>query len=210
MTCTVSTLPGSCDRARLLVLGLLSAEASEAAQAIRCRAPLEPWTQVELYFGRGLGGDAVVSEEAFRDFVAQDVTPLFPDGLSVIDVAGQFRDSEGAIVREPAKLLILLVPDVAAVAPDVGMIIAAYKERFDQQSVLHASNPSASRLSDFFAHLSDEVFRLVILTASIELMRSDPQRREAQAVIASLVMTSAPSRRLTSRSPGSSRSRGNS
>ena len=45
-----------------------------------------------------------------------------------------FAISEGAIVREPAKLLqSLLVPDVAAVAPDVGMIIAAYKERFDQQ-----------------------------------------------------------------------------
>ena len=69
------------------------------------------------------------------------MTPLFPDGLSVIDVAGQFRDSEGAIVREPAKLLILLVPDVAAVAPNVGVIIAAYKERFDQESVLHAEQP---------------------------------------------------------------------
>jgi hypothetical protein len=125
----------------ILLFGLLSAEASEAAQAIRCRAPLEPWTQVELYFGRGLGGDAVVSEEAFRDFVAQDVTPLFPEGLSVIDVAGQFRDSAGTIVREPSKLLILLVPDVAAVAPDVDTIIAAYKERFDQQSVLHAEQP---------------------------------------------------------------------
>jgi hypothetical protein len=140
MTCTVSTLRAVAI-APILVLGLLSAEASEAAQAIRCRAPLESWTQVELYFGRGLGGEAVVSEEAFRDFVAQDVTPLFPDGLSVIDVAGQFRDSEGTIVREPAKLLILLVPDVAAVAPDVGMIIAAYKERFDQESVLHAEQP---------------------------------------------------------------------
>jgi hypothetical protein len=82
-----------------------------------------------------------VSEEAFQDFLANDVTPLFPDGLSVIDVAGQFRDSQGTIVREPTKLLILLVPDVAAVAPDVATIVAAYKERFDQESVLHAEQP---------------------------------------------------------------------
>jgi hypothetical protein len=140
MTCTVSPLRAVAI-APILFLGLLSAEAGEAAQAIRYRPPLEPWTQVDLYFGRGLGGDAVVSEEAFRDFVAQDVTPLFPEGLSVIDVAGQFRDSAGTIVREPSKLLILLVPDVAAVAPDVDTIIAAYKERFDQQSVLHAEQP---------------------------------------------------------------------
>jgi Protein of unknown function (DUF3574) len=82
-----------------------------------------------------------VSEEAFQHFLAEEVTPLFPDGLSVVEVAGQFRDAEGTIVREPTKLLILLVPDVAAVAPDVETIVAAYKERFDQQSVLHAERP---------------------------------------------------------------------
>jgi hypothetical protein len=140
MTCTVRSLRAAVI-APILFLGLLGAEPGEAAQAIRCRAPLESWTQVELYLGRGLGGDAVVSEEAFQDFLAEDVTPLFPDGLSVIDVAGQFRDSEGTIVREPTKLLILLVPDVASVAPDLETIIAAYKERFDQQSVLHAEQP---------------------------------------------------------------------
>ena len=82
-----------------------------------------------------------MSEEAFRHFLAEVVTPLFPDGLSVVDVAGQFRDSEGAIVREPTKLLIILVPDAAGVARDVETIVAAYKERFDQQSVLHAEQP---------------------------------------------------------------------
>jgi hypothetical protein len=124
-----------------LFLGLLESEAGEAATALHCQAPLEAWTQVELYFGRGLGGDAVVSEEAFRSFLAEIVTPLFPDGLSVIDVAGQFREEDGDIVHEPTKLLILLVPDVAAVAADVETIVAAYKERFDQQSVLHAEQP---------------------------------------------------------------------
>jgi hypothetical protein len=113
----------------------------QSTAADRCRPPLEPWTQVELYFGRDVGGEAVVSEEAFRNFLAETVTPLFPDGLSVVDVAGQFRGREGAIVREPTKLLIILVPDAAGVAPDVETIVAAYKERFDQQSVLHAEQP---------------------------------------------------------------------
>jgi hypothetical protein len=97
--------------------------------------------QVELYFGRGLGGDAVVSEEAFQSFLAEQVTPFFPDGLSVVDVGGQFRGDDGTIVREPTKLLILLMPDAAEVVPDVETIVAAYKERFDQQSVLHAEQP---------------------------------------------------------------------
>ena len=109
MTCTVRPLRAALI-APVLFLGLLGSEAGEAATALHCRAPLEPWTQVDLYLGRGLGGDAVVSEEAFEDFLAEVVTPLFPDGLSVIDVAGQFRDNEGNVVREPTKLLILLVP----------------------------------------------------------------------------------------------------
>ena len=140
MTCTARSLRAVVI-APILFLGLLSVQPGEAAAANRCRPPLEPWTQVELYFGRDLGGDAVVSEEAFQDFLAEVVTPLFPDGLSVVDVAGQFRDDEGTIVREPTKLLILLVPDAAEVAPDVETIVAAYKERFDQQSVLHAEQP---------------------------------------------------------------------
>ena len=140
MTCTARFLRAAMI-APILLLGLLSIDAGEAAAADRCRPPLEPWTQVELYFGRDLGGEAVVSEEAFRDFLAETVTPLFPDGLSVVDVAGQFRDDQGTIVREPTKLLIILVPDAAGVAPDVETIVAAYKKRFDQQSVLHAEQP---------------------------------------------------------------------
>ena len=83
-----------------------------------------------------------MSEESFQSFLADEVTPLFPDGRSVIDVAGHFRDDEGDVVREPTKLLILLVPDVVAVASDVETIVAAYKERFDQQTVLHTEQPA--------------------------------------------------------------------
>lgn len=126
--------------APVLLACAFSVQAGEAA-ADRCRPPLEPWDQVELYLGRGLGGDAVVSEEAWQDFLAEVVTPLFPEGLSVVDVAGQFRIDDGTIVREPTKLLILLVPDAAEVAPKVEEIITAYKERFDQLSALHAEQP---------------------------------------------------------------------
>ncbi|HEX6141879.1 MAG TPA: DUF3574 domain-containing protein [Geminicoccaceae bacterium] len=125
----------------ILLLAPVDTAIGEAIAASRCRPPLEPWTQVELYFGRGFGADAVVSEEAFERFLSKVVTPLFPAGLSVVDVAGQFRDREGRLIREPTKLLILLVPDAADVAPDVETIAKAYKERFDHQSVLHAEQP---------------------------------------------------------------------
>jgi hypothetical protein len=123
----------------LIVLG--TARTAPAAEAAACRAPLEPWTEIDPSFGRNIANGGIVSERAFRRFLAEIVTPRFPDGLRVVDVAGQFRSGSGAIVREPSKLLVILVSDAAAVAKKVEQIIAAYKRRFDQESVLHAEHP---------------------------------------------------------------------
>jgi hypothetical protein len=93
------------------------------------------WTEISLYFGRRIGDTGLVSEAMFKRFLAEVVTPRFPDGLTVLDAAGQFR-SGNRIVREPTKLLVLLVPDRSAVAHKVASVIDRYKRRFRQQSVL--------------------------------------------------------------------------
>src|SRR3954452_19724471 len=74
--------------------------ASAADRAADCRARLEPWTEIDLYFGRNISGDGTVTEAEFCRFLSDVVTPRFPDGLSVLDVAGQFRNSKGKIARE--------------------------------------------------------------------------------------------------------------
>jgi hypothetical protein len=127
--------------ATLIVLGAARTAPAAEAAAAACRAPLAPWTEIDLYLGRNIANGGIVSEQAFRRFLAEVVTPRFPDGLSVLDVAGQFRSGTGAIVREPSKLLVILVPDAAAVARKVDQVIAAYKRRFDQESVLRAEHP---------------------------------------------------------------------
>lgn len=104
--------------------------------AAACPAPLERWTQIDLYLGRKTGSGGTVTERMFRRFLAEVVTPRFPDGLTVLDAAGQFRDSRRRIVREPTKLLVLLVPDRNAVTGRVAAVIDRYKRRFDQESVL--------------------------------------------------------------------------
>ena len=106
-----------------------------------CRAPLEAWTQVELYLGRNIGGGGVVGEPAFRRFLAEVVTPEFPDGLTVLDGRGQFRDSKGRIVREGAKVLLILVPDATAAAGRFDKVVARYKARFRQESVIWVESP---------------------------------------------------------------------
>lgn len=121
--------------ALLAVLALDQPAAAATAQADGCRGPLERWTEIDLYFGRNIQGGSEVTEAQFRGFLADTVTPRFPDGLTVLDAFGQFR-SGGRIEREKTKLLVLLVPDPGAVAGKVAAVVDRYKKRFRQQSVL--------------------------------------------------------------------------
>lgn len=124
--------------AAALALVVLTAAglAGKADAAGTCPEPLETWTQIDLYFGRDIAGRGVVSERQFRNFLANAVTPRFPDGLTVLDATGQFRDARQGIVREPTKLLVLLVPNRKAAAPKIAALVDRYKSQFRQRSVL--------------------------------------------------------------------------
>jgi hypothetical protein len=41
-----------------------------------------------------------VTEEEFRAFLDEFVTPLFPDGLTVVKADGQFRGADGVTIEE--------------------------------------------------------------------------------------------------------------
>ena len=78
----------------------------------------------------------MVSEEAWRVFLADEVTPRFPDGLTVLDAAGQWREGSGRIVRERTKLLLILAPPGGDAMQRTDEIAEAYKQAFGQSSVL--------------------------------------------------------------------------
>jgi hypothetical protein len=97
----------------------------------------------ELFFGRNIGDRLGVSDADFAEFLAREITPRFPDGLTVVDARGQWRDGErGRIVREPSKLVVLIFRDDAAKRENLSTIVEAYKNRFRQQSVLTALRTS--------------------------------------------------------------------
>ena len=84
----------------------------------------KPMLVAELFFGRNIPGRAPVSEAEWADFVARVITPNFPDGFTVLDGAGQWRDPQsGVIAREPPK--ILLADALRETAPDLKDRIAA-------------------------------------------------------------------------------------
>jgi hypothetical protein len=133
-------------RCLTLVFGLVAAQtlatAAPAAEGAVCGAPQQPMAQIELMFGRNIGGRLGVSETAWSRFLAREVTPRFPDGLSVVDAASQWRDKErGAMVREPSKHVTIVTTDDAAVRDKIAGIVAAYKQQFHQQSVAVITRP---------------------------------------------------------------------
>ena len=105
-------------------------------QAVACTAPLRPMQQIELMFGRNMAGHHRVGEAAWARFLAREITPRFPDGLTVLDTAGQWRDPVGGcLAREPGKMVIIVTADDAPVGDRIAAIVAAYKQRFRQRSV---------------------------------------------------------------------------
>ena len=124
--------------AAVLVLpGLLLAR-DLPARAADCPAGTERFTEYRLFFGRNLGDREVVSDPAWRDFLATEITARFPDGLTVMDAAGQWRDGAGRLIGERTKLVLILAAPGAEAAQRVEAIVEAYKARFGQESVLRA------------------------------------------------------------------------
>jgi hypothetical protein len=103
---------------------------------LACAGSAEPMVTAEMLFGRNVGTRLGVSDAAFASFVAAEVTPRFPDGLTVIDARGQWRDRRGAIIREPSKVVLLTFRDDAGKRAVLEAVASAYKRRFHQQSVL--------------------------------------------------------------------------
>lgn len=96
--------------------------------------------QTNLYFGLALEAGGEVSEAEWSAFLAEEVTPRFPDGFTVIDAYGQWRDplvAASPIIREKTKLLVIVHPGTAEVERAITEIKSLYKKRFDQKSVFH-------------------------------------------------------------------------
>ena len=122
----------------LLLLALIAC--APLTDEVSCPDGSELFDEYRLFFGRNIGDVESVSDDDWRAFLTDTVTPRFPDGLSVFDAAGQWRDSQGEIVREPSKMmLILTVPDSDA-PQKLDEIANVYKQRFNQESVLRVTD----------------------------------------------------------------------
>lgn len=98
--------------------------------------------RTELFFGLARPDGKRVSAAEFQAFVDQEITPRFPAGLTLLPGDGQFRNTAGVMVKENAKLLILLYPQEHGASQKIEAIRAAYMKTFAQQSVMRVDGLS--------------------------------------------------------------------
>lgn len=131
---------------RLMTIGLLAltSTALVGCASLRSACPVssQPARWAQLAFGRAIGDQGLVSDQDFQSFVDTEVTPRFPDGLTVLDARGQWRGADGRIVREPSKILMLALPRDRDGLKKADEVRAAYKRGFHQEAVMLVTQPA--------------------------------------------------------------------
>jgi len=118
------------------LLLLLVPTAGAAAEPMTCGHSQEPRIVVQLLFGRGKGDSGGITQADWSGFVANELTPRFPDGFTVIDGAGQWLNpQQGVIVKEDSKVVEIVLPSETYDATKVDAVIDAYKHQFRVLSV---------------------------------------------------------------------------
>jgi len=129
-------------RAFLLLL-LLIFPGSADAQLVDCLGGQRPTQVAELMFGRNIGGRLGVNETEWSRFLDNEILSRFPKGLTVMNAAGEWRDeTSNRIVREPSKVVQIVLPGQVEDIARLNEIAAAYKRRFKQHSVVMIVRPA--------------------------------------------------------------------
>jgi hypothetical protein len=99
------------------------------------------WTRDELYFGMRVPTGGMVTDSLWKDFVEREVVTRFPDGFTIFEATGYWRDRvTGRTEKEPCRVMLVYYrEEQAQTARLLGELAAIYKQRFNQQSVLRVT-----------------------------------------------------------------------
>jgi len=126
----------------VLTLALALAGAADA-QVSDCLGGQRPGQVAELMFSRNIGRRLGVNEADWREFVDREIISRFPSGLTMFNAVGEWRDgASNKIMREPSKVVQIVLPGQADDTARLNEIVAAYKQRFKQQSVVMIVRPA--------------------------------------------------------------------
>ncbi|MGD0430222.1 MAG: DUF3574 domain-containing protein [Acetobacteraceae bacterium] len=89
-----------------------------------------------LYFGRSVAGRGEVTDAEWRDFRDHVVTPALPNGYTLLDGEGAWRNPRSNVtVSEVTKILVVAMPDTAESQSAINGIRSSWQHRFHQYVV---------------------------------------------------------------------------
>ena len=128
----------------VLLAAALSACASMPGPG--CAAGQQAAVTDQLYFGTGRPHGPDVTPQEWASFVSEEIAPRFPQGFSLLEAQGQWRNADGSVAHEQTHLLQLVHADDAASTQVVGQIAERYKARFQQEAVLRVRSAACMSL----------------------------------------------------------------
>lgn len=113
----------------LLLLLLLTASVAvmPVANATETKVA-ENLVNYRIHLGMGIGEHAVTAEQ-IQAFIDDEITPLFPSGMTVFTARGQWQSPE-ALQRESTTVVDLQEPETKEAADNVSAVARLYVERF--------------------------------------------------------------------------------
>jgi len=126
-------------------LGLLMALTLGGCASLQpgsCPTGQERLRTAQLFLGQNIGGKPGVSDADFHKFVDEELTPRFPDGLTVLNGGSQWRGSENQLIREASKVVVIVLPAKGDATMRIEAVRGAYKQRFRQDTVLLVTQAS--------------------------------------------------------------------
>ena len=120
------------------------------ASTLFCAAGCQTWTgtgagnggliKTELYFGLSKPNGGVVSEAEWEGFVDEYITPIFKEGLTIVNANGQWMGENGELIKEKTKIVILLHRNSGDKKAAIEYIRDKYKKLFDQEAVIKVTS----------------------------------------------------------------------
>jgi len=104
--------------------------------ALTCRADEQPLARDVLYFGAAMPHGHIVDADAWQRFESDTLAPAFPHGYTVVGGNGVWRGADGITTAEASRIVVIVHAETDAAAAALRGVVARYRDRFDQESVL--------------------------------------------------------------------------
>ena len=125
---------------RLALVALLGLAGCASVRPQACPAGQDQVRTAQLFLGAK--PPAKLSDADLRAFVDREVTPRFPEGVTVVDGGGQWQGSADQLVREAAKVVLNVLPAKGDAIARIETVRTAYRARFKQDTVIVIPQPA--------------------------------------------------------------------